>query len=379
MALELLVTAGPETGRRYVFQPPAWVAIGRGEGCEVALNDIKISRRHCRIELTRDACLLRDLGSANGTRVNGAAVESGALEDGDRVRLGDTTIECALVLEDGAEGPDAPVIAGYKVLEKIGEGRNGSVFRARQIALGRVVAVKVLGVDRARDPQEVARFVRGARAEALLSHPNVVQVFDFVRTHDVHVVMEYVEGRDLRALGRLAPGEAAGLALQVLAALQHAYERRIVHRDVKPENVLVTAEGVAKLTDFGLARSFAEAALSGITRPSEGAGTPSYMPPEQLRAARTVDQRADVYAAGATLHHLLAGAPPFRGTVAEVVRAVLQEAPPPLAGVPEGLGAAVARALAKDPAARFQTPAEFAAAIAPFADARARARCGLGV
>jgi serine/threonine-protein kinase len=301
------------------------------------------------------------------------------------VRIGDSALECAIA--PGVTGSDeetevetelpAQTLAGYRFLEKVGEGSYGVVYKAEQLALGRIVAVKVLPVARGKDPRDVARFIRGAKVEALLSHRNIVQVYDFVRSRDVHVVMEYIEGEDLRRRtvreGRLSVPEACDLGAQVLDGLQHAYERQVVHRDVKPENVIITRERAAKLTDFGLAKNFADTGLSGITSPDEGAGTPAYMPPEQLRCALKVDQRADIYSAGATLYHTLAGAPPFSGSVAEVIRRIQRDAPPLLAAVrpdvPPPVARAVERALAKDPKERFETPAAFRAAILPFAAA----------
>jgi serine/threonine-protein kinase len=384
LTLEITVIEGPDRGRRFVFRAPARVAVGRSSQCEVPLNDPKISRKHCLIEVEPKGCVVRDNKSANGTRVNGIQIEAGALEDGDRVRVGDSALECAIA--PGVAGSDeetvetelpAQTLAGYKFLEKVGEGSYGVVYKAEQLALGRIVAVKVLPVARGKDPRDVARFIRGAKVEALLSHRNIVQVFDFVRSRDVHVVMEYIEGEDLRRRtvreGKLSVGEACELGAQVLDGLQHAYERQVVHRDVKPENVIITKEGIAKLTDFGLAKNFADTGLSGITSPDEGAGTPAYMPPEQLRCALKVDQRADIYSAGATLYHTLAGTPPFSGSVAEVIRRIQREPPSPLASfrtdVSPALAKAIDRALSKEAKDRFDTPAAFRAAILPFAAA----------
>jgi serine/threonine protein kinase len=384
LTLEIAVVDGPDRGRKFVFRSPATVSVGRSSQCEVPVNDPKISRKHCTIEVKPDGCVVRDLKSANGTRVNGIQIEAGALEDGDRVRVGDSALECAVVrptpssqAEDDTVETELPVqaLAGYKLLEKIGEGSYGVVYKAEQLALGRIVAVKVLPVARGKDPRDVARFIRGAKVEALLSHRNIVQVFDFVRTRDVHVVMEYIEGEDLRRrtlrLGKLTVADAANFGAQVLDGLQHAYERKVVHRDVKPENVIITADDTAKLTDFGLAKNFSDTGLSGITSPDEGAGTPSYMPPEQLRCALKVDQRADIYSCGATIYHTLAGTPPFSGSVAEVIRRIQRDAPQPLSrfrgDVPPEMVVAIDRALSKDAKDRFETPAAFREAILPFA------------
>jgi len=374
---ELAIVEGPDKGKRFVFRAPAEVHIGRSSACEVPLSDGKISRKHCRIEVLTTGCVARDLGSANGTRVNGIGIDAGALEDGDRIRVGDSVLDVAIAKdapgEDETVESEMPVtdLAGYRFLEKIGEGSFGIVYKAEQLALGRIVAVKVLSIGRGKDPRDVARFIRGAKVEALLAHRNIVQVFDFVRARDIHVVMEYVDGEDLRRRtireGRLTLADAVDLGAQILDGLQHAYERKVVHRDVKPENVIVDTEGTAKITDFGLAKIFSDNARSGITSPDEGAGTPSYMPPEQLRAAATVDQRADIYAAGATIYHTLAGVPPFSGAVSDVILRIQSEMPPPFSkfrdDVPPALERAIERAMQKSPRDRFAEPAEFRAAI----------------
>jgi serine/threonine protein kinase len=391
--LEISIVEGPDRGKRFVFRSPAKVAVGRSSQCEVPLNDPKISRKHCEIDVHDTGCAVRDLKSANGTRVNGIQIEGGALEDGDRVRVGDSALECAIAAslassEDDTVETELPPqsLAGYKFLEKVGEGSYGVVYKAEQLALGRIVAVKVLPVARGKDPREVARFIRGAKVEALLSHRNIVQVYDFVRSRDVHVVMEYIQGEDLRRRtvrkGKLSVAEACNYAAQVLDGLQHAFERNVVHRDVKPENVIIAPgekvgknggdeNGIAKLTDFGLAKNFADTGLSGITSPDEGAGTPAYMPPEQLRCALKVDQRADIYSLGATLYHTLAGTPPFAGSVAEVIRRIQREPPKALSAyrddVPGGLMKAIEKSLAKDAKDRYETPSAFRTAILPFA------------
>src|SRR5258708_7551828 len=210
------------------------------------------------------------------------------------------------------------IIAGrYRVAARIGSGGMGEVFRARDQVLGRTVAVKVLPEELAARQGFVERFRAEAQAAARLSHPNAVQVYDWGSSDGSYfMVMEYVRGRTLRevlaARGRVEPAQAAALMGQLLAALEAAHDSGLVHRDVKPENVLLTATGDVKVADFGISRMAEGAATS-----SDMVGTASYAAPEQIRG-EAVDGRADLYAAGGGLYELLGGAPPFEGNAAPV-------------------------------------------------------------
>ena len=184
-------------------------------------------------------------------------------------------------------------------MERIAAGGMGEVFRAHDAVLDREVAVKVLHPNLASDPGFVDRFRREARAAAGLSHPNIVGVHDWGAVDGVYfMVMEFVRGQSLRdvltAEGLLAPAQAADVLMQVLAALEHAHRKGIVHRDVKPENVLLTPDGVAKVTDFGLARAYADARS---TQTGTISGTAHYLAPEQL-LGEPADPRTDLYSVG---------------------------------------------------------------------------------
>ncbi|HWD71464.1 MAG TPA: PASTA domain-containing protein [Actinomycetota bacterium] len=272
------------------------------------------------------------------------------------------------------------VIAGrYRVAARIGSGGMGEVFRARDQVLGRTVAVKVLPQDLAARPGFVERFRAEAQAAARLSHPNAVQVHDWGSSDGSYfMVMEYVRGRTLRevlaARGRLQPAQAAAVVGQVLAALEAAHASGLVHRDVKPENVLLTAAGDVKVTDFGISR-MAEAGVSlgqkgagvsGRQTSSDLFGTASYVSPEQIRGD-PVDARTDLYAAGCVLYELLCGAPPFEGNVAHVLHEHLTgRVPAPSVEVPEAapLDAVVARSTERDPAARYPSAGAMRTALA---------------
>mgnify|MGYP001137583986 CR=1 FL=1 len=246
--------------------------------------------------------------------------------------------------------------AGCRIEGVLGRGGMGVVYRATELRLGRPVALKLIAAGA--DPSARERFEREARAAAAIEHPNVVPVYA-AGEEDGHLylVMRHVPGTDLQALlrreGRLGPGRAADVIAQVADALDAAHAAGLVHRDVKPANVLIAGEH-AYLTDFGITR--VQSAQTRITSTGEWVGTVDYVSPEQLRGDE-VDARSDVYALGCLLHAALTGSPPFRReTVAATISAHLHDPPPrpsETPGVPEAFDAVVARALAKDPDERF--------------------------
>jgi serine/threonine-protein kinase len=241
------------------------------------------------------------------------------------------------------------------------------VYLATDRVLERQVAVKVLSPSDAQDPLFVERFRREARAAARLSHPNIVAVFDSGSDADQpYLVMEYVPGESLAQLlhrqGRLAPGRAVGLAIQVCAALAAAHAQGLVHRDIKPANVLVGEDGQVKVADFGIVKAAAATALTGT---GTVLGTAAYLSPEQAQG-HPVDARSDLYGLGCVLYELLCGSPPFgsgvdRSPVAIATRHVRELPEPPSARNPQvnpALEAVVLTALAKDPAERYQSAVE---------------------
>jgi eukaryotic-like serine/threonine-protein kinase len=260
------------------------------------------------------------------------------------------------------------LIAGrYELEELVGSGGMSSVFCARDLQLDRRVAIKILHEHYLDDPEYVERFRSEARAVAQLSHPNIVTVID--RGQDdgrQYIVFEYVEGENLKELvgrsGRLPLRRAVELALAVAEGLAFAHERGLVHRDVKPQNVLLSSEGEVKVTDFGIARSLH--VEHGVTQTGTVLGTSEYLAPEQAGGS-PVSPATDIYSLGVVLWELLAGDVPFSGEnfVAVALRHV-NEPPPSLRerrpDVPPRLEAAVGRALAKDPAQRFPSMAAFA-------------------
>ena len=265
----------------------------------------------------------------------------------------------------------------YRLVELLGQGGMATIYRATDAQLGREIAVKVLRAELGRDPDFVARFRQEAQAAASLSHPNIVGVYDFGTDADgPYIVMELVDGEDVATLlsrnGPLPPRQAARLAAEVAHALAAAHARGIVHRDVKPGNILVSADGRVKVADFGIARAWSDAR---ITLPGVTLGSVHYFSPEQALGEPTTEA-SDIYSLGIVLYELLTGRRPWEGDNAAAVAMARVSAPPPLVSkvrpnVPPVLEAIDRRALSPDPAARFPSGAAMAEALEAFLDDRA--------
>src|SRR3989304_6671197 len=250
-------------------------------------------------------------------------------------------------------------ISHYKILEKLGEGGMGEVYLAEDPNLGRKVAVKFLSSDKAADPESRQRFVHEARAQAMLSHPNIATFYEVGEMQDkVFIVMEYIEGQPLSNLAqveKLTLPEILDLAIQVGEGLQAAHEKGITHRDIKPENVLVTAKHHAKITDFGLAKW---KGASTLTKTGARMGTAFYMSPEQVEGKK-VDHRTDIFSLGTILYELLCARRPFEGdTDTAIFYDLINTQPQPLArfarNIPEKLEQIVLKCLAKKAEERYQ-------------------------
>jgi beta-lactam-binding protein with PASTA domain/predicted Ser/Thr protein kinase len=267
-----------------------------------------------------------------------------------------------------AIAPDTLVDGRYRIIRRLGSGGMADVYCAEDTQLGREVALKLLYRRFAEDEEFVERFRREASSAAGLQHPNVVQVFDRGEWDGTYyIAMEFLTGRNLKQVvrdhGPLEPALAVDLTIQILKAARFAHRRGIVHRDIKPHNVIVDDEGRAKVTDFGIAR----AGASDMTETGSIMGTAQYLSPEQAQG-HPVDARADLYSIGIVLYELLTGAPPFdaESPVTIALKQVSEEPVPAMhrnPAVSPALDAVVIRALRKDPAARFQNADEFIAAL----------------
>src|ERR687884_1702842 len=257
----------------------------------------------------------------------------------------------------------------YRVVRKLGTGGMANVYLAEDQELGRRVAIKMLDERHAQDEQFVERFRREAKNAAGLSHPNIVSIYDRGEAEGTYyIAMEYLEGRSLKELilsrGPAPARVAIDYTRQILGALRFAHRNGIVHRDIKPHNVLVDSEGRLKVTDFGIAR----AGASQMTEAGSIVGTAQYLSPEQAKGA-PVDQTSDLYSVGVLLYELLTGVVPFSGdTPVEIAMKHLSSVPEPpsakRAEIPRELDLIVMRALAKDPSERYQTADEMDADLA---------------
>src|SRR5215467_5697222 len=291
---------------------------------------------------------------------------------------------CGFPVGKAPSNPDDPLIGrtlpgGYVILELVGIGGMGRVYRAEQSALGRTVAVKIIHPHLVGEENAAARFITEARAASRLNHPNSVAVIDFGKTNDgqLYLVMEFLRGRDLARVaydeGPLAFRRIVNILRQVLAALAEAHHLDIIHRDLKPENIVLepmrTGGDFVKVVDFGLAKIRADAASTNITSPGIVCGTPDYMAPEQGRGD-PIDARSDLYACGVILFQLLTGRLPFEGdTPTQVVLMHMSKPPPdprvvsPERQIPAPIVDVMLKALAKDPADRYANADELAAAL----------------
>ncbi|MEZ6143115.1 MAG: protein kinase [Zavarzinella sp.] len=266
--------------------------------------------------------------------------------------------------------------ARYRIIKQIGAGGMGRVFQAEHRLMERAVALKVINQRYLADQQAIERFHREVRTAARLNHPNIVAAFDAEQAGNLNfLVMEYISGLSLAQLvqlkGPLSVGYAANFIAQAAKGLQHAHDKGMVHRDIKPQNLMVTRTGLVKILDFGLARIGEDHTLvEPVTQQNTVVGTPDYLAPEQAKDSRSVDARADIYALGCTLYFLLTGKPPFpEGSAIEKLFQHVECEPAPISDFrsdvpPEMLGI-LNKMMAKLPAQRFQRPVEIAEALLP--------------
>ncbi|MDT4965925.1 MAG: eukaryotic-like serine/threonine-protein kinase [Acidobacteriota bacterium] len=419
MQVTLRVLSGPHSGRSFIFDQHDTFLIGRSDTAHLCLPDDRFfSRNHCLLEIAPPRCFLRDLGSTNGTYVNGQKVQEAYLRNGDRIQGGQTMLavevsadqvaqfagnvhlpptQPAIVIveclncgaRDQAEAasPDEHMtflcedcrtelrrrpqpVPGYDMVKVLGRGGMGCVMLARNQETGETVAIKTLLPEVAVSDQALRRFMREIDVASALKHPHIVRFIDRGTNKGVvYLVTEYVEGADAAKLadargGRLPYQEAVKIISQSLAALDYAHSQGYIHRDIKDQNILVSGtwpDYTSKLTDFGLAKSFTQTGMSGVTMAGDVAGTFAYMPPEQIRDFRNVRPASDIYAMGMTAYSLLTGAIALdispRANVAETVKAIFEKPIIPIRQrvpeIPESVARVIERAISKDPAQRW--------------------------
>lgn len=369
----LVVENGSQRSLKVEIPAGGRVGLGRDPKSEIPVTDHLCSRRHFEVAESGGRYVLKDLESSNGTWVNEQRVTEVDLAHGDCVRAGETQLT---FLEDagaGGRGLIGKVVGGYRILERIGRGGMGTVYKANQVSLNRVVALKILSHKVAMDPAFVKRFHKEAQAAGRLNHPNIVQVYDVSSDQGLHFFsMEFIENGSVQDLatreGKLAPELALASILDAARGLEYAEKRGLVHRDIKPDNLMINAEGVVKIADLGLARDAGESAretgehAGEHHKDDEGIfGTPHFIAPEQAQG-RPVDTRSDIYSLGATFYRLLTGQTPFTGdSVREIIYKQINEPPQPVREIvkdcPASLAQIVERMMQKEAAARPATAA----------------------
>ncbi len=426
MEVVLRVTSGPHEGRDQVFDTPGSYLVGRSPDLPFSLpEDRLLSREHFRIELHPPLCDLIDLGSTNGTKVNGLRIDRSRLRDGDMIAAGDSVIavevtetlhgdlslsRCAGCSADAP--PETPAAEyrykwlcpdcdgqraqfpkthpDYLIEKEIGSGGMGNVYLARQLSNNRPVAIKMM-IPTGGAPEKAKEYFR--REMLVLKdllmpsgecHPAIVAFYDIFEVEEqFQLVMEYVPGKNalewVSELKEPLPiASAARIGRLLLSALDYAHGKGYVHRDVKPSNLLIwgpVARPKMKLSDFGLAKSFREnAGFVGLTRQGDVGGSIGFISPDHIRDFRDLKEPADIYSAAATLYYLMTLRYPFLDFdpyKADAYNIILENPAIPLRALrtdaPEGLSRILAKAMEKDPRDRWKSAAAMSAALRPFA------------
>jgi eukaryotic-like serine/threonine-protein kinase len=436
MRVILEVLQGPRAGKSFTFDRHDTFIVGRSRFVHCPIEDMALSRDHFMIEINPPQCELRDLESTNGTFVNNARIDRARLVSGDVIAAGQSIFRIRvehtpppsgepaalsnseLVTHSqirctgcGAIAPLNITVAGsqesgssnkiewwcsscrsdaavlpqpvphYTTLRELGRGAMGVVYQARHNTTGKLVALKLIMPETATTQAAIDRFLREMSVISQLRHPNIVEWYEQGMTRgQFWFAMEYVAGSNLEALAKSSPStyptdQACRLTCQILKGLDQAHRLGFVHRDIKPENVLIAPypEGLtAKISDFGLAKSFRGVGLSGLTFSGEMRGTVPFMPPEQMRDFKTVTPLADLYATAATLYYLLTcqyiyDEPSGGG---DLIRMLLEEEPIPVRkrrpDIPSGLATVISKCLAREPNERYPDAASMRRALKAF-------------
>lgn len=357
----LLIEKGPDRGKSLTLKVGDQVVVGRDVAANLQLSDVMCSRKHFLVASKGSVFGLKDLGSANGTQVNGKTADGPVkLSNGDMIQCGETMLSW---LEDEGEtkqgGLIGQQIGGYRIEQRLGRGAMGTVYKAIQLSLGRVVALKVLSPDLVKDAKFCEMFLKEARAAGALNHPNIIQVYDVGEEKgQYYFSMEFAaKGSVLDQLNsakRIELPRAVVIIKDACRALDYGERKSLVHRDIKPDNLMVMEDEAVKLGDLGLAMSAQE--LQG--EQAGVFGTPHYIAPEQAMG-KPIDHRADIYALGASFYRILSGQTLFTGqTVKEILKKQVRDPHPPLTthlpDCPPAIVTIIDKMLAKNPAERYQ-------------------------
>lgn len=429
MNVILRVVSGPHVGQQYVFDRHSTFRVGRSTEADFSVpDDPFLSRYHLWIEFNPPVCLLKDLSSTNGTRVNGRRVQEFRLRDGDVISAGKSEfqvqvegtleqmrlIRCLVCQREAHE--DVPVNAepeedghirwvcehcqkqrrlypappeGYWIEELIGSGGMGDVYRARALATGRIVAIKVMNTQAAIGDRAIKYFKREMEVLQKLKHPHIVEFYAVDENlGGFQLIMEYVDGPNASQWqaaqdGRPPVRAVVSLGVQLLEALAYAHGEGYVHRDIKPSNLLLKGSGselFVKLSDFGLAKSFLDnGGFKTLTHQGDVGGSMGFLSPDHLRDFGEVKQAADLYSVGATMYYLLCGKYPYldfdpMNTNAYIM--ILEHPTVPVRvhrpEVPEGLDRVLRKSLEKQPRDRWRTAEQMAEALRPYLEVEER-------
>src|SRR3989440_5460868 len=317
-----------------------------------------------------------DMGLATRTEIEFCREQQKQASDPNQRSLADLLVENSFITVNQVKriksrlAESRQQLPGYEIINMIGKGAMAKVFKARQVSLDRIVAIKVLPKKMSDNVEFIERFYKEGKAAARLSHNNIVQAIDVGSTPDNlhYFVMEYVEGKTLYDIMQPPPvgegrnfseAEALDITMQISEAMTHAHLKGLIHRDVKPKNILLTPQHVAKLTDLGLARA-TDDKHAAESEAGKAYGTPYYISPEQIRGDVDIDFRADIYSLGATMYHLVTGQPPFDGETPSAVmhKHLKQPLTPPdhiNTGLSAGIGEIIEVAMAKNRDERYHS------------------------
>ena len=407
----LRVLAGLLSGEELRFTDHQTCIVGRSTKAQLRLSDsLQFSRFHCRLEINPPELAIIDLGSTNGTKVNGQRIETALLVDGDVVVAGDTTFKVNVIqpsIESSAlEAPPTiiktavashdsmtagmsrgqfPDIPGFSIERELGHGAMGAVFLASRRATGEHVAIKVMRPLIMPNRKVIERFRREASILLRLQHRRIVKCTDFSLTKDdlPYLVMEYIEEIKLKEYLKTLTQPArirvaTGIVVRLLEGLQYAHSMEIVHRDVKPTNLLAFRSGSRlqlKLADFGLAKNYIDAGFSNCSTNNEICGTLAFMSPEQIMNCRYAKPPCDIYAAGVCLYYLISDRLPYEADQTAAQMALILNQPPAsitqyVSELPAELAEIISKALSREPSDRHRSAETLRRSLLPYTKRR---------
>ena len=392
MQQQLTIIEGPEAGRVFALTNGQTLSIGRGQMSDTQVNDPRLSRVHCQVQVESDRVLLTDHGSSGGTFVGGQQITDRVLRPGDVIQMGDTKMRYEIEgIQDqstmvgtafGRPKPPSQVpqlqdlvgqsFAHYRLDSIITKGQSGMVFKACDTKEDRVVAVKVLAAEYCDSEEEKQRFVRAMKTMLPIHHVNIVRLFAAGKQGPhCWAAMEYVDGESLSHVidrigtaGMLEWRDVFRVAVHISRALQCAYENKIIHRNVTPQNIMRrTEDKVTKLADLMLAKALEGSLSRQVTQPGQLIGDVAYMSPERTRQSAGADGRSDIYELGATLYALLTGRPPFEdNSLPALIKKVREQEPVKPKeyhlAVPDKFQDLVLKMIAKRPDDRYEDPSK---------------------